>query len=47
VSRPLGIEKPVLAWGLGLERLAMLRLDLEDIRVFYQCDIDWLRSLVL
>jgi len=47
VSEPLGIKKPVLAWGLGLERLAMLRLDLTDIRGLYQSDINWLRSLSL
>ena len=44
---PFGIKNPVLAWGLGLERLAMLSLDLEDIRALYQSDIDWLRSLPL
>jgi len=43
VTEPLGIEYPVLAWGLGLERLAMLRLDMDDIRQFYMSDIDWLR----
>jgi len=47
VTLPFGIEHPVLAWGLGLERLAMLRLDLEDIRAFYRSDIEWLRSLPL
>ncbi|RMF90199.1 MAG: phenylalanine--tRNA ligase subunit alpha [Methanobacteriota archaeon] len=47
VSETLGIEHPVLAWGLGLERLAMLRLDLTDIRMFYRSDIDWLRGLPL
>jgi phenylalanyl-tRNA synthetase alpha chain len=47
VSLPLGIDYPVLAWGLGLERLAMLRLDLTDIRALYRSDIDWLRSLPL
>ncbi len=47
VTEPLGIKKPVLAWGLGLERLAMLRLDLTDIRAFYKSDVEWLRSLPL
>ncbi|MEA3166716.1 MAG: phenylalanyl-tRNA synthetase alpha chain, partial [Thermoplasmata archaeon] len=28
VTHPLGVKSPVLAWGLGLERLAMLRLGL-------------------
>jgi len=35
VTKPLGVSCPVLAWGLGLERLAMLMLDLKDIRNFY------------
>lgn len=35
VTQPLGIDCPVLAWGLGLERLAMLKLGLKDIRDFY------------
>jgi phenylalanyl-tRNA synthetase alpha chain len=43
VTQPLGIRRPVLAWGLGLERIAMLRLGLEDIRDLYLSDITWLR----
>lgn len=42
VTEPLGIQTPVLAWGLGLERLAMLVLDLNDIRQLYQSDFTWL-----
>ncbi len=44
VTEPLGVKHPVLAWGLGLERLAMLRLGLNDIRKLYISDIDWLRK---
>jgi len=29
VTEPLGIKHPVLAWGLGVSRLAMLRLGLK------------------
>ena len=39
---PLGIRYPVLAWGIGLTRLAMLRLKLEDIRDLFSNDIQWL-----
>ncbi|GIR75764.1 MAG: hypothetical protein CM15mP78_04630 [Candidatus Poseidoniales archaeon] len=35
VTEPLGITSPVLAWGMGLERLAMLVLGLDDIRQLY------------
>ena len=41
---PLGIEHPVLAWGMGLERLAMLVLGLDDIRQLYISDLEWLRN---
>ncbi len=44
VTEPLGVKHPVLAWGLGLERLAMLRLGIKDIRELYISDIDWLRK---
>jgi len=44
VTEPLGIDTPVLAWGLGLERLAMLLFGLKDIRQLYQSDFDWLRN---
>ncbi len=35
VTEPLGIDVPVLAWGLGLERLPLLQRDFKDIRNFY------------
>ena len=44
VTKPVGVKYPVLAWGLGLERIAMLRLGLTDIRDLYRSDIDWLRE---
>ena len=47
VLKPLGIDVPVLAFGLGIERLAMLRYDITDIRMLYKSDIKWLRELPL
>ncbi len=44
VTAPFGIKHPVLAWGQGFERLAMLHWDLKDIRELYQTDIDILRQ---
>jgi phenylalanyl-tRNA synthetase alpha chain len=44
VTNPIGVKYPVLAWGLGIERLAMLSLGLTDIRDLYRSDIDWLRK---
>jgi phenylalanyl-tRNA synthetase alpha chain len=45
VTEPLGIKGRVLAWGLGIGRLAMLRLGLKDLRRLYLPDIGWLREL--
>ena len=45
VTTPWGIESPVLAWGLGVSRVAMLRMGLSDLRELYQSDIDWMRRM--
>jgi len=44
VTKPLGITKPVLAWGGGIERIAMLKYGLDDVREFYNNNLSWLRS---
>lgn len=44
VTAPFGIDHPVLAWGLGVSRVAMLNLGLKDLRELYQPDIGWLRD---
>ena len=44
VTKPLGITRPVLAWGGGIERIAMLKYDLDDVREFYNNNLGWLRS---
>ena len=45
VTHPLGIKNPVLAWGVGIERIAMLRFGLNDVRDLYANDLGWLRNL--
>ena len=45
VSIPLWGKYPVLAWGLGIERLPLLKYDIKDIRTFYQNDLNWLREI--
>lgn len=45
VTKPLGITKPVLAWGGGIERIAMLKYGLDDVREFYNNNLNWLRSV--
>ncbi|MBN1426605.1 phenylalanine--tRNA ligase subunit alpha [Candidatus Fermentibacteria bacterium] len=47
VTVPLGCTVPVLAWGLGLERLAMFRYGLDSIRDLYLSDLAWLREVPL
>lgn len=44
VTAPFGVEHPVLAWGFGFERLAMLKWNIRDIRELYISDIDSLKK---
>jgi phenylalanyl-tRNA synthetase alpha chain len=44
VTEPLGIRGKVLAWGLGIGRLAMLKLGMKDLRRLYLPDLGWLRN---
>ncbi|MCQ2055932.1 MAG: phenylalanine--tRNA ligase subunit alpha [archaeon] len=44
VVSPFGVKYPVLAWGFGFERLAMLRWGITDIRDLYISDIDVIRK---
>jgi len=43
VILPLGIEVPVIAWGLGIDRLFMMRAGINDIRHIFSQSLDWLR----
>lgn len=47
VTRPFGCSASVLAWGLGLERLAMARFKVTAIKDLYQADLDWLKAVPL
>ncbi|MBR2254381.1 MAG: phenylalanine--tRNA ligase subunit alpha [Candidatus Methanomethylophilaceae archaeon] len=44
VVAPFGVKYPVLAWGFGFERLAMLKWNITDIRDLYISDMDSLRN---
>jgi phenylalanyl-tRNA synthetase alpha chain len=44
VTRPFGVKEPVIAWGLGIDRLAMFKLGLKDIRELYSQNLKWLRE---
>jgi len=45
VTIPLGIKNPVLAWGGGIERIAMLKYGLDDVRELYNNNLGWLRNV--
>jgi phenylalanyl-tRNA synthetase alpha chain len=44
LTLPLGTKEPVIAWGLGIDRLAMLALGIKDIRHLFSQDLSWLRN---
>jgi phenylalanyl-tRNA synthetase alpha chain len=44
VTKPLGIEVPVLAWGLGIDRMALISMGLHDIRELFTSSIEDVRS---
>ena len=44
VTKPLGVDVPVLAWGIGIGRLAMMKLGVSDIRYLYSDNLGWLRN---
>jgi phenylalanyl-tRNA synthetase alpha chain len=43
VTLPLGVKVPVIAWGLGVDRLFMMRAGIDDIRYIFSQNLDWLR----
>lgn len=43
VTTPFGIDVPVLAWGLGVDRMALLKLKLNDLRQLFTYDIEKVR----
>lgn len=44
VTRPMGVEVPVIAWGLGLDRMAMVALGISDIRLLFSGDLERIRQ---
>ncbi len=47
VLESLGIDYPVAAWGIGIDRLAMVTLGISDIRELCSHDLRFLRSKVV
>jgi phenylalanyl-tRNA synthetase alpha chain len=44
VTLPLGVDVPVIAWGLGLDRMAMIAMEIRDIRDLFSTDLDFVRT---
>ncbi len=44
VTYPLGVTVPVIAWGLGLDRMAMVALGIHDIRNLFSTDLELIRT---
>ncbi|MEK6698625.1 MAG: phenylalanine--tRNA ligase subunit alpha [Nitrospirota bacterium] len=44
VTIPLGVDVPVIAWGLGLDRMAMIAMEIRDIRDLFSRDLDFIRT---
>jgi phenylalanyl-tRNA synthetase alpha chain len=44
LTLPLGIKVPVIAWGIGVDRLFMMRSRIDDIRLLFAQDLDWIRK---
>ena len=45
VNPLVGKEIPVLAWGIGIDRIAMFKLGIKDIRQLFSHDLDFLRNV--
>ena len=44
VTEPLGVKVPVIAWGLGIDRLYMMNRGIDDIRQIFTSDLEWVRN---
>ena len=44
VTLPLGVDVPVIAWGLGLDRMAMVALGIHDIRELFTDNLELIRT---
>lgn len=44
LTEPLGVKEPIIAWGFGIDRLAMHALKINDIRELFSRNLKWLRN---
>lgn len=43
VTKSLGVDVPVLAWGIGIDRMALMALGLNDLRELFSSDLENVR----
>jgi phenylalanyl-tRNA synthetase alpha chain len=43
VTAPLGVNVPVAAWGIGIDRMALMALGLNDLRELFSYDLESVR----
>ena len=43
VTKAMGLDCPVLAWGIGIDRMALMALGLSDLRQLFCEDIEQVR----
>ncbi|HOC28505.1 MAG TPA: phenylalanine--tRNA ligase subunit alpha [Treponemataceae bacterium] len=43
VTKAMGIDVPVIAWGIGIDRMALMALGLNDLRELFSSDIEAVR----
>ncbi len=44
LTLPLGIKVPVIAWGIGVDRLYMMHAGIDDIRLLFAQNLEWMRK---
>jgi phenylalanyl-tRNA synthetase alpha chain len=44
MTKPLGTDETVLAWGLGIDRLGMFNMNIKDIRQLFSTDLKYIRE---
>lgn len=44
-THALGVKEPVLAWGMGIDRLGMFKLKINDIRELFSRNLEWLKKV--
>jgi phenylalanyl-tRNA synthetase alpha chain len=43
LCKAMGVKVPVLAWGIGIDRMALMKLGLNDLRELFSDDIEQVR----